>query len=434
MNRYIIVPGCSDLNRGDQALAWETKRAAEDSGFIGDYSILCEENEPVAQTEKHGIKVLRPILEHPSRYFKNKENLEYTTLLKIKWGIAGIFDFIRSVFLLYPFTRFIGFCFLNKESQRSFIEFKNANAIFMKGGGLIQTYGGLSSTYSAYFWTYHLRLAQHLNIPVYILPNSFGPFEGPFVKPIVRNILKKSEVVTARETISKDVINAQLGIDVNVYPDLAFYLKKNDFLTKEVVCKRYCLPSSKQLVAITVRPYRFPDSQNPQLAYQNYIQSIVVFSTWLFQHDYIPVFIVHTLAVNAHENDEACIQEITKHLQKNTYCAISDPNLNCQDLKAIYAACDFTVGTRFHSVIFSLSEYTPSIAIAYVGNKTQGIMHDIGLDDYVLSIQNISSERLISIFKSLTKNKDSVLKKVRTYLSHTLAERNRLCNELAGKI
>ena len=27
--KYIIIPGCSDLNRGDQALVWETKRLAE---------------------------------------------------------------------------------------------------------------------------------------------------------------------------------------------------------------------------------------------------------------------------------------------------------------------------------------------------------------------------------------------------------------------
>lgn len=28
VKKYIIVPFCSDLNRGDQALTWETKKLA----------------------------------------------------------------------------------------------------------------------------------------------------------------------------------------------------------------------------------------------------------------------------------------------------------------------------------------------------------------------------------------------------------------------
>ena len=38
--KYVIIPGCSDLNRGDQALVWETKRLAEDAGFKGDYYLV----------------------------------------------------------------------------------------------------------------------------------------------------------------------------------------------------------------------------------------------------------------------------------------------------------------------------------------------------------------------------------------------------------
>ena len=39
MNKYIVLPDCSDLNRGDQALVWETIRLAKDAGFDGKYYI-----------------------------------------------------------------------------------------------------------------------------------------------------------------------------------------------------------------------------------------------------------------------------------------------------------------------------------------------------------------------------------------------------------
>ena len=56
--------------------------------------------------------------------------------------------------------------------------FKEAEAIFMKGGGLIQSHGGLVSTYATYYRIYHILLAHSLNKPVYIMPNSFRPLKG----------------------------------------------------------------------------------------------------------------------------------------------------------------------------------------------------------------------------------------------------------------
>ena len=70
--RYIIIPGCSDLNRGDQALGWETKRIAEDAGYMGHYSILAEDGEPIIQSQNEGYEILTPVLGHPSRGFKKK--------------------------------------------------------------------------------------------------------------------------------------------------------------------------------------------------------------------------------------------------------------------------------------------------------------------------------------------------------------------------
>ena len=43
------------------------------------------------------------------------------------------------------------------------------------------------------------------------MPNSYGPFKGPFVKRIAKNALKKCELVTSRETISQNMVYKELG-------------------------------------------------------------------------------------------------------------------------------------------------------------------------------------------------------------------------------
>lgn len=430
MKKYIIIPGCSDLNRGDQALVWETKRLAEEAGFKGEYFLTSERNEPVEQSLAQGIKVVHPLLEHPSRKFKSKENITYTKTLKIKWGIVALWDFLGSLFLLCKPTRFITKHLVNSEKKEIITLFENADAIFMKGGGLLQTYGGLSSTYSMYFWTFPILLAHALKKPVYVMPNSFGPFEGPMVKLIAKKTLSKCRLVTSRETLSQEMVRKYLGLSVQNYADLAFMLPKSKM---DDIHKKYNLPIDRKLVAITMRPYRFPGNHDPEKAYQSFKTEMANFIHWLYERGMMPVIVEHTLAVNAHENDGACIKDVVSMIDKKEYCIISDPNLNCYELKAIYGQCDYIVGTRFHSVIFSFGSTVPGIAIAYTGNKSQGIMHDIGLDDYVVGIEEVSAQLLIKKFESLQKEEGIIRKKITAYREKASMDWKKLVEECKKK-
>ena len=69
-------------------------------------------------------------------------------------------------------------------------------------------------------------------------------------------------------------------------------------------------------------------------------------------------------------------------------------------IKAIYGGLDYLVGTRFHSVIFAVTSHVPSIAIEYE-HKTRGIMRDIGLEEWVLNINDLHTDQLIELFEKL---------------------------------
>lgn len=72
----------------------------------------------------------------------------------------------------------------------------------MKGGGIIHSYGGITSFYHMYYALYNMLLAHSLGKNVYILPNSFGPFKGIGVSWLVKKALLKCRLVTSRETVS----------------------------------------------------------------------------------------------------------------------------------------------------------------------------------------------------------------------------------------
>jgi colanic acid/amylovoran biosynthesis protein len=84
-------------------------------------------------------------------------------------------------------------------------------------------------------------------------------------------------------------------------------------------------------------------------------------------------------------------------------------------LKSAYGLMDIFIGTRMHSNIFALSSEVPTLAIAY-RYKTQGIMHMLGLDEWVIDIQAINSDVLIERLIALWERRESV----RVHIQQTL--------------
>jgi colanic acid/amylovoran biosynthesis protein len=403
MNKYLILPSNSDLNRGDQALIWNTIEIANNSGFNGDFYMLANKADHAHQSKKKGIKIIEPILKHPSRKYDNLNNQKYSAKLIFKWGWVSFFDLLKSLLLLFRFTRFLGEYLLTNKEKETLTIFKECDYCFVKGGGFIHSQGKITDNYTIYYSLFHLMLARSLKKSIVVMPNSIGPLKGYVVKKLVKHVLNDCKLVTIRESISEQCMNS-LNIKCKQFPDLGFYLKKNKNNYEEIDQLKRHFPD-RQLVGITVRPYRFPETKNPAEKYENYTSSMVKFSKWLFSKNLIPVFIEHTLSDKEHESDIRCILEITDQLEKDTFKIISNTDFTCNDLKAIYSNLDFLIGTRFHSVIFSLSENIPSIAITYGGNKGMGIMQDLNLGQYAIPMAEFSYEKIVLLFLELSKNR-----------------------------
>lgn len=424
---FIILPGSSDANRGDQALVWETVEMANKSGYIGQF-YMTSTKENSQQSNFRGIKSLKPILEHPSRRCKNKENIDYNAKLIFKWGTVAVLDFFSSIVLLNKITRIIFSRFYCAEKRYTLEMFKSSDAFFVKGGGFLHSYGRKTDFYLMYYNLFHIKLALKFKKPVFIMPNSFGPFKGLGVKRIISGTLSKCKIITARESISKKMMS-DIGIDCDLIPDLGFNLKRNNRYVADIntIINKH---KNRKLVAITARPYRFDESNDPKLSFSKYIKSMVSMARWLYSNGYMPVFVEHVLSETKHESDAYALKEIISQLVDGQHEYISNSKYNCEDLKQIYSECDYTIGTRFHSVIFSLSEGVPSIAITYGGNKGQGIMKDMNLEEYAIDINFIEPEILIEKFCELVNNQEQVKEKIRVYLEALDSEYCRLLCKL----
>lgn len=400
MKKTIILPACDDGNRGDQALVWRTRELAKEAGLAGSCKMLTDNVGQSPQSEAAGIGLLQPILRHPSTRFSPGSNMRYGKMIVLVWGIISVFDSLRSILLLTRMTRPLVSRFLSNEERQTLLEIQSADACIVKGGGFIHTTGNFTDSYKAFFFLYHIILALSLGKAVYVMPNSFGPFEGAFYSWIVRRTLSRCKLLISRETVSQDMLRA-IGVESLVMPDLAFGLEA-EYPEVPHLQKIRMKAGQRPLVGITARPYRFPGSLNPDSAYKKYLSEMVLFSKWLFDEGYYPVFIEHVVSSGEHESDISAIAAIADLLPDDNYSIFQDSELNSRQIKSVYGECDYVIGTRFHSVIFALSEGTPAIAIGYGGNKGRGIMRDIGMPEYVVEIEDFNFVEIAERFTRMT--------------------------------
>lgn len=433
MSKTIILPSCDDRNRGDQALVWQTREIAKRAGLADECLMLANDPEGSEQSKAEGIGVLSPILLHPSAKSSVNSHVGYGAKTMLVWGLILLSDSLRSLLLLTRFGRKVVRPFLSAEEVRTIEEISTSDACFVKGGGFLHSTNSITDPFRAFFFLYHIMLAQSLKVPVFVLPNSFGPFNDPFYRFLVRRVLSKCNLVTARESISQEVLTL-LGVECYQFPDLAFGLESavnEAFYLAEAVEGN----ENRPIVGITARPYRFPGSMNPEQDYENYVKELAKLADWFYGNGYFPVLIEHVISKGAHESDLTAIKDVAKLLKSGKYGLFSDPTLTAREMKKLYSECDFVIGTRFHSVIFSLAEHVPALAIAYGGNKGTGIMKDLGFSDYAIPIEDFSAEQAIAIFSRI--EDDASYEKYLDTLNDDMAEKYRnlvdLINAKMGK-
>lgn len=435
--KAIIVPGVTDLNKGDQALVWESHRLIKDTHLFTEISILNSgdtEEERVLlcqQSLDHGYMMIQNILKHPRRgHHKKNEHIHESKLELVKQIKNAGLDFLSTRFLLSVCTSLpLVKKYFSKKVYSTIKQFSEADVIFVKGGGFVHAYGEEKAPYLMWYFLFYLRLAQKLNKKVVFFPNSFGPFDGLTVKTQVRAVFSRVDLTYAREHFSAESLGQLLNKKIPVEMDLGFFLQKGSQLQANQILKKYHLSKEDQIIGMTIRPWRFPGFNNPEELYRNYITSVAQLITHITGKGFKIALCNQSSGPNAHEDDRNAIKDLLKEVNHPDVIWINE-DLPCDVLKALYSSFYFYVGTRFHSIIFSLTSLVPAIAIGYGGNKAKGIMNDFNLDQYVVQIEDVTPDHLITMFDEAIENYDTIKDSLAESMKLVAASRSRMIADI----
>jgi len=267
-------------------------------------------------------------------------------------------------------------------------------------------------------------IAIENNIPLILLPQTYGPYNSKACKYKASEIIKQSHYAWARDNGSFEELKNLLGGDFDKSKhfegvDVAFLLESHQPINIPENLIKF-LDSPEPTIGINISGLIYNDIENSKnqygfkADYKKVIKRLIQYA--LKNSDANICLIPHVLVNNNHyESDiKACTAAMIdlKLNQKDAKrIIIVERNFNQCEIKWIISQMSWFCGTRMHSTIAALSTQVPTSAIAY-SLKTLRVFKTCGQGNQVVDPRVLSTndtvDNLIACWQELEKTKSSL--------------------------
>ena len=274
------------------------------------------------------------------------------------------------------------------------------------GGGYLRAKNDMVSSLLLLLLFHQIWLAKALGKPVYLYAQSFGPYPRRIQRKIAIRGLRCADLILVREAKSRALLTDMGLTDERVIqiPDSAFMFKPP--LTLDARPLLGMKRSDEQVVGVTARSWL------PGAKQHTYERAMAEFIDRLSQRSGLRVAVIAQVTSEQQNDDDRVVgRRIQDLLGFRSNVVFLEERFTHYEIKSVFTNLSYLVGTRFHSVIFALTAGVPAMAIEYE-HKTSGIMQDLGLDEWVLPIEDVTSGKLTALFDRLVLDREAYVRKL----------------------
>lgn len=260
------------------------------------------------------------------------------------------------------------------------------------------------------FWTvtHPKRLALDLGRPLFLLPQTYGPFENPKLRGIARDTVRRARLAWARDDRSFAALNELLGPEADAERhragiDMAFALQPQAPAAPLDDDVERWFSEDRPVVGLNVSGLLWSASEgatNPFGIRGDYraIVEAVARGVFAASGDTHLVLVPHVLEPPGHpESDRGACLELVERLPEKLRerVRVLAGTYRAGEIKHLIGRLDWFTGARMHATIAGLSTGVPSTAMAYSG-KFQGVFERCGQGDAVADLRALSTDEAIA--------------------------------------
>jgi len=225
---------------------------------------------------------------------------------------------------------------------------------------------------------------------VLLLGHTLGPLDRPGARRLARHMLAGTDLAVVRERRSVDVA-LSLGIrEVEEAPDMAFALRPTATVRSRAMVARLPVDPRRTLVfSVRSHPTAGPEADS------RLVQAFADAGRRLVEGgiaDCIAV-VPHTVGPTPIEDDRPLSRALIEALD-GVSTVLVDEDATPGELSSFYGEVGAVVAVRLHAGILALAAGTPTFAVSYLTGKTQGVMTQVGLGEFVADFQTVTADEL----------------------------------------
>lgn len=277
----------------------------------------------------------------------------------------GLYQKVTYEKLGIDFGEFISSCITSKRKEMyGLYTTKDVDIVLDASGFAHGDKWGVKNTKK--FAKFAKKLKKN-NSKLILLPQAFGPFENSEIKKEFKELIDNSDLVFARESISFDYVKkiSNRNLIYNM-PDFTNLVKSSPINNFDFDNNNFCI----------IPNYKMVNKKWIENKGNGYLDLIEVCIKYLRERNKKPFILVHE-----GNKDFELAQEISKRVSGINIFKEEDP----LKVKDILKKCDGVIGSRFHSLVSSLSQCTPTLGTSW-SHKYEMLFKDYNFEKGLLSL------------------------------------------------
>lgn len=350
--KYVIVTGGELFNKGAQAMSYIC--ADEIAKRWPDARMLLLSTKDAKRDKKEIENYKFSIIQQP--------NLKELVCLRF----SVIASAMAKLFKITKYTKWL------EALNNSFLW------LDISGYGL----GSYWKPAKAVHYMLNVSVAKKWRIPMYLMPQSFGPFEykglqGSIANCFISHYLRYVKTAMAREQEGKTLLEKTYRItQVVKTPDMVLQNRDIDYANVFTEVPQKTVPQIRpHSVAIipNIRNNRYGKERIYQL-YNNIIDELLLNS--------FDVYLVY----HAVEDLSVCRDIMQSYINEKRVHLVEE-EIKCYEMDDFMKSFSFIVGSRFHSIVHAYKCHTPAIVIGWA-TKYQELLLSFSQTQFMFDARN----------------------------------------------
>ena len=386
-------------NKGDSAVLGSMISSLQEK--YNDIKISVSSYDPSITKQLYGVETVNWIIDFKALKKKNI-SIGFKELLLLLYDMLWVF--LSSLSITLPH--------INKNKAKVINAYLKSDVVVVPGGHFFTS---LNNFPTLFCHCIALYVAQVLGKPTMIYSHTIGPFTGGlgFIKKsLSKFVLNKVNIITVREKQSSDVLK-NMGIskpDILTTAETVFLMQPPDKKKSNNILKEYGVNGNVK-IGITIHHiyYKYYFSKT------EYINLMAQIADFLAKKIKASVVFIPMEMKYDHGGDRPMAKEIIERMQYSESATLLDGEFTPQETLGIIDQMNLFVGTKTHSIVFSLLRSKPTLSISYHSKSTE-FMEQLGVKEFAIPLEMLCLDEFEKKIEKLWVDQDKVSECISSHL------------------